>query len=158
MLPALVAAVSLGQLADLDAVQRTYLSPDGSGKAAVASPRMTLGSTKGGAVHMAPAGLVLALGEGVEEALTLQQELGIPTWATLGTAGLRAVELPPLPLASEVVIGANADDAGREAALAAVQRFRSEGRRTRLMFPPDGLNDFNDALRSERRYYPVLQK
>jgi len=38
------------------------------------------------------------------------------------------------------------------------QRFWSEGRRTRLMFPLDGLNDFNDALRSERRYYPVLQK
>ncbi len=86
---------------------------------------------------------------GVEEALTLQQGFGIPTWATLGTRGLRAVEFPPLPFAVEVVIGANADKDGREAAQASVQRFRSEGRRTRLMFPPDGLNDSNDALRAE---------
>jgi len=50
-----------------------------------------------------------------------------------------------LPLAAEVVVGADPDPAGRRAALDAAQGWRAEGRKVRIAVPEGG--DFNDLLR-----------
>jgi hypothetical protein len=63
--PAMVGAV---QGANLPAVHRTYLRPDGSGKADIEPPKAMLGGTQGGAVRLADGLGPLVVAEGIETA------------------------------------------------------------------------------------------
>jgi hypothetical protein len=145
-LPAMVAIVERCGLSRPVAIHRTYLRRDGLAKADVEPNRMALGPIAGGAVRCAAAGEQLAVAEGIETALSIQQETGIPSWAVLGSSNLAGLLLPPLPLAAEIVIGADSDAAGKKAAARAAARWTSEGRHVRIATPPEGL-DFNDVLR-----------
>ena len=150
ILPALVAGMTRWPERRVEAVQRTFLSVDGSDKARVSQPRMTLGPARGGAVRLAPIGADLALCEGVEDGLSVMQATGTPAWACLGTSGLRAVVLPPLPSASMVTIFADGDEAGEKAARELAERLAGEGRRVSIARPSMG-KDFNDTLRAAAR-------
>ena len=70
------------------AIHRTYLAPDGPGKADVPKSRMMLGSVMGGAVRLGNIGEhgVVGLGEGIETALSVIA--GLPCTAGLGGARL----------------------------------------------------------------------
>ena len=107
---------------------------------------MALGPMRDGAVRLAPAGPHLALCEGIEDGLSVTQSTGIPAWACLGTSGLRAIVLPPLPIASTVTIFADGDEAGEMAARELAGRLAREGRRVSIARPPLGNKDFNDTL------------
>jgi DNA primase len=126
-------------------IHRTFLDHQGH-KASVSSPKMMLGTCAGGAVRLARSDNRLALTEGIETGLSVQQATGIPTWACLSTSGLRAVVVPPSVV--EVVIFADGDAPGEEAALIAAHRLTTEGRRVRIARPPVG-SDFNDVLTKE---------
>jgi hypothetical protein len=71
----------------------------------------------------------------------------LPMWAALSTSGLRTIELPPLPIAGELIIFADRDPAGLEAAEVGGRRLVGEGRRVRIAKPPQGAKDFNDVIR-----------
>jgi DNA primase len=73
----------------------------------------------------------------------------MPTWAALSAGGIKGLDLPPLPLASEVWIGADNDPAGTGAAYAAAERWMREGRRVRIALPSEG-RDFADLLLDEK--------
>ena len=105
-----------------------------------------LGKVGRGAVRLARAGEQLAVAEGIESGLSVQQATGIPTWAGLSAGGIGRLELPPLPLAHVVVIVADNDEAGLREARKAAERWWREGRRVRIAVPPEGL-DANDLLR-----------
>lgn len=142
-LPALVALVQGG---DGFAVHRTYLRPDGSGKAEVAPAKAMLGAVAGGAVRLIqePARLVVA--EGIETALSLACGLldGPATiWAALSTSGLRGLRLPDRP--GRLTIASDGDTAGRGAALALAERAHGLGWQVGILDPGDGA-DFNDIL------------
>jgi DNA primase len=142
--PCLVAAVT--DLSDnLIGIQRTFLNDPGTGKASVPKPKLSLGRIRGGSIRLGPVGSELVLCEGIEDGLTLQQMLGIPTWVAAGIDNLKALELP-LPVRS-VVVGADADSAGENGAKRAAERFASEGRAARIIRPLEGYKDFNDELR-----------
>ncbi len=143
--PAMIAAVTRYPEGRVVAIHRTYLKPDGSGKAAVEPNKMTLGPVGGGAVRLAKAGLALAVTEGIETGLSVLAATGIPTWAALSAGGIRRLILPSLPLASEVTVAADADPVGTAAAHDAVPRWHRESRRVRIAVPPEG-QDFNDIL------------
>jgi DNA primase len=128
----------------LTGIQRTFLNEAGTGKASVPKPKLSLGRISGGAVRLAPVAGELALCEGIEDALTLQQELGIATWATAGVGNLLTLQLPHC--VRSIVIGSDADATGEEGARKAAERFASEGRRTRIIRPLDGHKDFNAEL------------
>jgi len=130
-------------------LQRTFLRADGADKAAVSSPRKMLGRVGGGAVRFAGAESELAVGEGIETCLAFQEATGMPTWAALSTSGLRAIVLPPLPLAATVYIIADADPPGEAAAQDAARRLSREGRMVKIARPICG-KDMNDALREVR--------
>jgi hypothetical protein len=150
-LPALIAAVTVHPSNTVVAVQRTYLRSDGKGKAAVSPAKKGLGPIRGGAVRLAKCGHRLGLAEGIEDALSvLQIDPSLPCWAVLGATNLASVELPPLPLASEVVLIADNDGPGMKAAHDAARRFRSEGRSVRIATPPAPFKDFNEALQAEQ--------
>jgi putative DNA primase/helicase len=147
ILPAMVAAVQ-DVSGDIVAIHRTFLRSDGTAKAGTGRAKMMLGPTAGGAVRLTEAGECLAIAEGVETALSVHIATGLPAWAALSTSGIRSLKLPALPLASDVIIAADADDsgAGLAAAQCAATRWQAEGRRVRIALPPVGM-DFNDVLR-----------
>src|SRR5690606_14860788 len=72
--PAMIAAVT-----DLEGritgIHRSWLSPDGAGKAPVDPPRKAMGDLLGNAVRFGDANDVMAAGEGIETILSLRQAL-----------------------------------------------------------------------------------
>jgi putative DNA primase/helicase len=145
LLPAMIAAVTVWPERRPCAVHRTFLAADGRCKAAVDTPRMTLGPCRLGAVRLAEATDQLMVGEGIETCLAAMQATGKPAWAALSAAGLRKLEIPEQ--VKEVVVLADADLPGEEAAQYAARRWVREGRRVRIARPPKG-QDFNDLLLS----------
>jgi putative DNA primase/helicase len=119
----------------------TWLSADGTDKAPVEMPRRIFGPVRGGAVRLAQAGEMLAIAEGIETALSVQQAADIPAWTTIGATNLPHVELPKC--VREIIICADADPAGESAAQSAAHKFLREGRRVRIAHPHGG-KDFND--------------
>ncbi|MFZ1413688.1 MAG: toprim domain-containing protein, partial [Defluviicoccus sp.] len=141
--PAMVAAVRDGADARFLGVHRTYLRADGSGKAAVDPVKMSLGPIAGGAVRLAPAGARLICGEGIESTLGAMAASALPGWAALSTSGLKAIKLPAE--VREIIIAADGDRPGEEAALVAARRWAAEGRAVRIARAP-GAKDFGDAI------------
>jgi len=143
-LPALVAAVTnaSGQVV---AVHRTFLRRDGSGKANVEPQRASLGPIRGGAVRLDPAAPELVIGEGIESAASAGRLLGLPAWAAISAGNLeRGLVLPPE--VRRVVIAADNDPAGRDAAHATFFRWCAEGRQVEVALPDQDGCDFNDLL------------
>jgi len=123
----------------------TTLEPDGRGRK---EKRLAKGSRpKGGAIRLFPleAGLPLALAEGIETALAVREATGWPVWALVAASFLKEASLPPE--VKEVVVAADHDKAGLEAARALAQRLLREGRRVRMALPPVEGEDWLDALK-----------
>ena len=91
--PAMIAAVT-----DLEGsvtgVHRTWLAPDGSGKAPVAYPRRAMGHLLGNGVRFGGSGPVMMAGEGIETMLSLRQVAPMPAIAGLSAAHLAAIRFP----------------------------------------------------------------
>lgn len=141
--PAMVAAV---QGAGMAAVHRTYLRPDGSGKAAIAPDKAMLGAVAGGAVRLTDAQGPLVVAEGIETALSLASGLlGRPAtaWAALSTSGMRGLSLPPSP--GRLTIATDGDDPGRAAGRDLAERAHALGWAVSLLPAPDG-RDWCDVL------------
>lgn len=122
----------------------TTLEPDGRGRR---EKRLAKGSRpKGGAIRLFPleAGKPLALAEGIETALAVREATGWPVWALVAASFLKEASLPPE--VKEVVVAADHDKAGLEAAKALAQRLLREGRRVRVAVPPEEGEDWLDAL------------
>ena len=146
--PAMVAAVQISPGRQVRGIHRTYLAPDGLGKAFGDDSKLSLGTLAGGAVRLAAAGPELAIGEGIETCMSYMQISDTPTWAALSTSGLRGIILPPLPLAAMVylLVDIDANGAGEAAVNDAAARLYREGRAVKIVRPRMG-KDFNDAIR-----------
>lgn len=131
------------------AVHRTWLRPDGTGKAPIDPPKAMLGATAGGAVRLASAPGRLVVAEGIETALSLASGLldGPATlWAALSTSGLRSLVLPAC--AGRLTIACDGDAPGRAAAVVLAERAQALGWTVGLLDPGDG-RDWNDVLRGK---------
>jgi putative DNA primase/helicase len=146
--PAMVVLVTNGRDGTPLAVHRTYLAPEGAGKAPVQPQKMMLGPCRGGVVRLAEPGDVLTVGEGIETCLAAMQATGHAAWAALSTSGLRSLDLPNE--VRDVVVLADGDEAGEAAARDCALRWKREGRRVRIARPPLGM-DFNDMLLDRAR-------
>jgi DNA primase len=145
LVPALVASVST-LTGKVLGIQRTFLTPDGSAKATLpgGKSKLSLGRVKGGAIRLGAAGPELIVTEGLEDGLSLQQELGLAVWVAGGASMLPAMQLPAL--VRTVTIGADNDAAGGEAARLAAAAFRKSGKQVRIMRPSPPHKDFNAQL------------
>ena len=124
---------------------RTWLAPDGLGKAPVETPRRAMGSLLGHVVRFGAAGDVLALGEGIETMLTLRLLLpAMPMAAALSANHLAAVLLPMT--LRRLYIARDADGAGDRALAALSGRAGAAGIEALALSPRTG--DFNDDLRA----------
>lgn len=147
-LPAMVAQVR-GTKGEALGIHRTFLRPDGSGKAEAQPAKMMLGPSAGGAVRFGPDAPVIALAEGVETALSIARgfaadSLGLPL--DLWAEGVRPAALTPR---GAVVIAADHDEAGFSAAQGTAARLEAEGRAVSIIRPPQPGTDWNDVLRGE---------
>jgi hypothetical protein len=146
--PAIVARVDRVN-GDMVAIQRTFLAPDGSGKAPVdkRKQKMSLGPTKGGAIRLAERvdGAPLMLGEGVETVQTVIQATGYPGWATLGTSGL--TNDPPDHDKDIILLGENDGGKSAKAIAKAAPELKGKGVRVRVAYPPECFKDFNDMVK-----------
>ena len=141
--PAIVASVT-----DLDGKQtgahRTWLSPDGSGKAPVETPRRAMGDLLGHGVRFGVAGEVLAAGEGIETVLSPRQVLPhMPMLAALSAAHLAAILFPAT--LRRLYVLRDRDPAGDSARDSLIDRAASVGIQA-IPVSPVG-EDFNDDLR-----------
>jgi hypothetical protein len=126
----------------LIAIQTTLLTA-----AAERGGRRTCGSLGAGAFRGGPAAETMGIAEGVETALSAQMLFGVPVWASLGSQRLAKVELPPL-VCKLFIFGDN-DPPGWAAADAAYQAHHRRLEQVRIILPPRGFGDFNDALVSD---------
>lgn len=145
--PALIAAVT-DQAGAITGVHRTWLDPDGDGKARVDDPRRALGGLLGNAVRFRfPVdGLVpvMAAGEGLESMLSLSHVMpGMPVVSAL-TANHLAAFRPPAGCL-RLYVAADADAAGRHGIEGLSRRAQALGILPLVLNPE--LGDFNEDLR-----------
>lgn len=146
-LPALIAAVTSldGRITGL---QRTWLAPDGDGKAPIADPRRSLGHLLGNGIWL---GLdpgtpvpVMAAGEGFETMASLRTAMpALPVAAATSANHLAGLTFPPG--CRRLYIAADADAAGRHGIERLSQRAGEAGILALALRPQ--LGDFNDDLR-----------
>ncbi len=142
-LPALVGNV---EGSGSDAVHRTYLNQEGTGKSEYTPGKAMLGATKGGAVRLTHTPGRLVVTEGIETGLSLLSGLmdgPIEVWAALSASGIKSLHLPEH--SGELVIAPDGDAVGREAAQVLAHRAYALGWRISLLPAPDGY-DWNDVL------------
>jgi putative DNA primase/helicase len=150
-LPAMVAKI-VNIDGELIGLHRTFLRPDGSGKADIEPQKAMLGRAAVGTVrlHEPRPGTPLVIAEGVESAMAAAELMGWPAWAALSAGGMERLILPPT--AREIVIAVDRDrkGTGEAAARRAATRWVREGRPVRLVIPDRIGADANDLLREAR--------
>lgn len=140
--PALVAGIQ-DVNGKFTGVAITALCADGSDKMPVDDPRRIYGPYRGGAVRLSTQlDARLAIGEGIETMLSVQQATGVPAWAALSASNLPHVLLPLS--VHEVIICADADPRGEQAARVAAEKFIQQGRHVLIARPTGAGTDFND--------------
>jgi hypothetical protein len=126
-------------------VHRTYLRPDGLGKAPLNPPRAALGPIKGGAIRLAGSAPLLLVGEGIETCLSAMQACELPAWAAVSAGGLEQLVLPDIVREVVILVDHDRNGVGQRSADRAARRWVQEGRRVRIALPPEP-GDFNDVL------------
>ena len=139
----MVAAVQT-QDGRLGGLHRTFLRPNGSGKADVEPVKKMLGACRGGAVNSPCRTTARPLRRHRDR---LQHSRSLPRprgWCALSAGNLDRLALPAE--VEEAVLVADGDPAGLAAAHRAAQRYGASGRRIRLVELPSGM-DADDMLR-----------
>lgn len=142
--PAMVAAVT--DLSErITGAHRTWLAPDGSGKAPIDIQRKALGDLLGHAVRFGLSGDVLAAGEGIESVLSTREVMpGMSAAAALSAAHLAAIQFHDA-LRRLYVVRDN-DRAGDGARNTLIERANAVGIEAIALSPIHG--DFNEDLRT----------
>ncbi len=140
-LPCLVAALSSPD-GVVTGIQRTWLKSDGSGRLERV-PKLSLGVVSGSAIRLAPVAQNMVVCSGLEDGLSLQQELSRAVWAVPGDTNLPKLQLPP-EVRSVAIAGDN-DESGQLNTLKAAQAFADQGLEARRFFPL-AHHDFNSEL------------
>ena len=141
--PGMIGLIAHGVNETHMAIQRTYLSRDGKGKAPIESNKMMLGTSRGGVIKLGEPDDLLMVGEGIETCLSAMASTGHPVWAAMSAAGLAALNLPQS--VKEVIVLADGDERGETAAQKCARRWKQEGKKVSIARPPRG-KDFNDLL------------
>ena len=140
--PAMIAAVT-DLSGAITGAHRTWLAPDGGGKAPVDTPRRAMGGLLGHAVRFGAPCEVMAAGEGIETMLSLRCALpAMPMAAALPANHLAALLLPPT--LRRLYVARDADAAGDMALAALTERAEAAGIEALALSPRR--SDFNEDL------------
>ena len=133
----------------------TMLSSDGSTKLNIDRPRKTYGHVSGGYIQIGELDpdKPLIIAEGIETAASAAQIAGVPAISAISASNMPTVVLPPqyAGSGSEIIVAADNDEPGRNAAKQLAQRLAELGHGVRIAVPegPEGC-DWNDALKAAR--------
>lgn len=142
--PAMIAAVT-DLSGAITGAHRTWLAPDGSGKAPIDTPRRAMGGLLGQAVRFGVAGDVLAAGEGIETMLSLRCALpAMPMAAALSASHLAAFQFPPT--LRRLYMVRDADVAGDMAVAVLTERAEAADIEALVLSPC--LGDLNEDLQA----------
>ncbi len=146
--PALVAAI-VGPDGDLQAVELSYLAPNGRRADHLRLPRKTVGLVPpGSAVRLDPPGSDLLVGEGVFTTLSASEVFDLPAWALTSTRNLRAWS-PPDGV-RRVLIAADRGRDGERSARMLRDRLARAGVAATVRLPPAPHGDWNEAAQAGR--------
>ena len=159
VLPALCVGIA-DPAGEIQAVQRSFLCPESVCLADMPAPKRLLGSARNGATLLAcvPGGS-LHIGEGVETMLSVVRLYDCQSVIACHSASnlahfdpqLWQSRLPP----STLIICVDNDPAGARAGFALARWAKRQDLPARMLYPPEGRNDFNDWLRQN---HPPLEK
>ncbi|MEM8760504.1 MAG: toprim domain-containing protein [Pseudomonadota bacterium] len=127
------------------AVHRTFLAEPGR-KADAEPVKAMLGIALGAAVRLTEGGGPLLVGEGIESTLSAAaaiREYAPRAWAACSANGIKKMVLPESP--GQLIVAHDAEAVGTNAAEDLAARADCAGWQVRLMPPPAGFNDWNDA-------------
>jgi hypothetical protein len=103
-IPAIVALVEHVETGPV-AIHAIALNPfDATVRVSLKIRKWSRGPVKGGAVRLAPAGPILAIGEGIEDSLAFMQEHRLPAWAAISETGIRNLVPPPLETTQTIIL------------------------------------------------------
>jgi putative DNA primase/helicase len=146
-LPALVGLVTHVHTKQRLGLHRTWVKPDGSGKADVADPKRYLCSPLGdGVVRIFDDEWVttgLGIAEGIETALSLAKEF-TPVWCCLDAGHI--AKFPVLAGIDALTIAMDHDDAGVHAAKHCARRWADAGREVTIVRSMYAGHDLNDEV------------
>lgn len=145
--PAMVAKIQKWPDSETIAIHRTYLQRDGSGKAPIPCQKMVLGSCRGGAVRFGKLNGRLIIAEGIETALSIYEAAGICTWSVISASGFKNIVIPPVSIVPEIIVAADNDKAGKEAAKIFSNKWIPKGYTIKIA-RPQVEQDFSDLLLS----------
>lgn len=117
--------------------------------------KLSLGPVRGGAVRLRSGNYGLIVAEGIETALSVPEvythlAFNFSLWATLGTSGMRTLELPEAQeYRNKLVIAADGGGPGTEAALVLARNGAALGWDVEFLQSTDE-EDFNDLLIRKR--------
>ena len=144
LLPAMIAAVT-DLTGRIMGIHRTWLAPDGSDKANIATPRRAMGHLLEHAVRFGRPYDVMATGEGIETILSVRTALpSLPMAAALSAAHLAVIAFPPR--LRRLYIVCDNDPAGNRARDSLIARAAFAGIEAIVLSP--ALGDFNEDLRA----------
>lgn len=140
-------------------IHRTYLSPDGKGKAKIISPytgefldaKKSMSVVKGGTIRLfEPKDGVIAIAEGIETALAVYLWTGLPAWAAISAPNMKSIVLPPGIHTVHIFSDHDLPDqhghrAGQEAAAELAKRLKQEGRTGKVHIPKKPGADYLDV-------------
>ena len=141
--PAMIASVT-DLSGRITGAHRTWLAPDGSGKAPIDIQRKAMGDLLGNAVRFGIAGDVMAAGEGIETILSARAAIPSMAMAAALSAAHLAAILFPDTLRRLYIVRDN-DPAGDGARDSLVDRVNAAGIEAIVLSPV--LGDFNEDLR-----------
>lgn len=147
--PALLAAVQ-DKGGKFKAVHRTWLQ--NGRKAPVSQPKKTLGKYDAGcAIRLAEVEKVMGVTEGVENAFSVMEIAGVPTWALISAGQLEKFDWPQG--LEELVIFGDRDSSftGQKASYTLAYRAKSKGIRVSVELPVHDDTDWNDVLRNGKQ-------
>jgi len=146
--PAMVAMVTAPDGKPVS-MHRTFLKPDGSGKAEMSAPRKMMPGTlpEGACVRLCEyvSGGPLGIAEGIETALSASAIYQMPVWSAINSAILKKW-LPPEGCDEVVIFGDNDPKfGGQAAAWSLAHRLAVKGVSASVMIPEQAGTDWNDV-------------
>lgn len=131
-------------------LHRTYL--ENGKKAEVPSPKKLMSpiadkATRGAAIQLyEPQDGILAVAEGIENALAFYLATKIPTWSAISAGGMEQIILPLTVKEVIIVVDNDLSGRGQKAAIILSDRMLAEDRKVRRVMPPKINSDFADLL------------
>lgn len=143
-LPAMLALIRDIGTGEPVGIHRTALRDDGSGKRVMPEgipQKMMLGTASNAAVMLEPSAAVMGIAEGIETALSARRIFGIPVWALLSASGISTC--PIIPGVGRLIIFADHDKVGLEAAYKCAERYSRAGIDGDIRYPSIVGEDWN---------------